>query len=378
MNPVITDPKFIASADIHLGHKLYNFPELEDDMVENFSRICSMGISNHVDYVVIAGDLFEDNNPRPDIVAQVLKQAERLQRHGIGLLGIAGDHDEPVNNSSWCRVGGVQPVTTCPAFIGLDYYDYSLSPWWDKMVAECKKPELVKWMFLHGQVPSIFKFTQDKKKLDFTMLMVLETFPNLQGVLLGDIHAPLQGSMLTKEREIPVWYCGSPSVNDSSELKNDKRVLHYDGKELKSIPFHQRRRYVTIPFMDADAEAFDSSKYIEEYKKDEFKPVFIIDTNQPTMTSHGHKLHGLYDIGLIRRIDNSVNKKKKIEEATEQAISIRSEMGSGSRTVEVLKTLCTETGVGGIGYNLTLSLLTGSDPTLTLDKFKTEVLTNER
>lgn len=371
---------FIATADVHLGHKLYNFPELEKDFSDNFARICSVAITHQVDYLVVAGDLFDDNNPRPDIVAWVRLQSDRLKKEGIELVGLAGDHDMPINNASWCRVAGVKPVNEEDEFLGLDYYDYSRADWWKSLLEAGTHIDRtgcfggVRWIFLHGQVPSLFRFVEAKKQLDFGPVPLLETFPNLQGVILGDIHTPLDGHLLCKDREVYIGYCGSPSVNDASEIAHEKQLIHVnrDGV-LAKIPFHQERAFVKIPFQDAAAEAFSIEPYHQLYANAAYKPVFVVETDKVSMQNYGAKLRPLYDLGLVRRSDKSV--KKKEDESTEQ-VNIRSELATESKMVDVLQKLCEEHDVGNEGYSLALSLLADNvDPTLLLDNFKLKKLT---
>ncbi|NBQ67390.1 MAG: hypothetical protein EBU46_00620, partial [Nitrosomonadaceae bacterium] len=304
---------FIATADVHLGHKLYNFPELEKDFNDNFARICSVAITHQVNYLVVVGDLFDDNNPRPDTISWVRQQSDRLKKENIELVGLAGDHDMPVNNATWCRVAGVKSVNEVDEFLGLDYYDYSRADWWEKLLHTGEERHSlhkdVRWLFLHGQVPSLFRFVEDKKKLDFGPVPLLETFPNLQGVILGDIHTPLDGQLLCKEREVYIGYCGSPSVNDASEIAHEKQLLHITSSgEVKKIPFHQERAFVKIPFQGPAAESFTIEPYVQLYSKANYKPVFVVETDKVSMQSHGNKLRPLYDLGLVRRSDRGCKK----------------------------------------------------------------------
>lgn len=371
---------FIATADVHLGHKLYNFPELERDFNDNFARICSVAITHQVDYLVVAGDLFDDNNPRPDIVSWVRQQSDRLKKENIELVGLAGDHDEPINNATWCRVAGVKSVNEVEEFLGLDYYDYSREDWWEKLVNQAKSGDphprcaVIRWIFLHGQVPSLFRFVEAKKKLDFGEVPLLETFPNLQGVILGDIHTPLDGHLLCKDREIYIGYCGSPSINDASEISHEKQLIHVDSNGvLKKIPFHQERAFVKIPFQGAEAESFSIEPYQQLYGKATYKPVFVVETDKVSMQNYGAKLRPLYDLGLVRRSDKGVKKK---DDNTEEQVNIRSELATESKMVDVLQKLCEEHDVGNEGYSLALSLLADNvDSTLLLDNFKLKKLT---
>src|SRR4051812_34108677 len=110
----MTGVPFIAVADIHLEHKLYNMVELEQDIRDDFVRVCSTAISKEVSYLVVVGDLYNNNQPRPDTIAFVRGQVDRLKEHGIEVVGIAGDHDKPINGETWCNVSGVKPLNIVP------------------------------------------------------------------------------------------------------------------------------------------------------------------------------------------------------------------------------------------------------------------------
>jgi len=182
-------PSFIAVADVHLGSKLYNIPELEQDMREVFSSVCSTAISSKVQYLVIVGDLYDDNNPDPSLIAFVKSEVARLRANNIKVVGVAGDHDKPVNGSTWSQISDIEHVTSVPQFYGFDYFDYSsevnMLP--TRLGSHHNKTQ-VEWIFLHGHVPSLFPFSEDKKKLDFTSFEVFDIFPNLKGIVCGDIH----------------------------------------------------------------------------------------------------------------------------------------------------------------------------------------------
>ena len=119
---------FIAIADVHLGAKLYNIPELGQDLKEDFSRLINLAISKKVDYLFIAGDLFDTNKPTPDLIDFVSNEVRKAGTNGCIVAGIAGDHDKPVNSASWIHLSKVIPINRLgdPSFLGFDYCDNSM------------------------------------------------------------------------------------------------------------------------------------------------------------------------------------------------------------------------------------------------------------
>ena len=101
---------FIALADIHIGWKLFNLPELAQDIKENFVKALDIALAKKVNYVFIVGDLFDINKPSPDMIEFVAEQVKRMAANGIVVAGIAGDHDKPVNGATWVHLTGILPI----------------------------------------------------------------------------------------------------------------------------------------------------------------------------------------------------------------------------------------------------------------------------
>ncbi|WP_176371337.1 metallophosphoesterase family protein [Litchfieldia alkalitelluris] len=93
--------RFIHCADIHLGRSIRSHMDMPDDFVEavqqatylSFQRIIDKAIELNVDFVLVCGDLFD--NEHRSLRAQwfVKKQAVRLAERNIPLYLIHGNHD---------------------------------------------------------------------------------------------------------------------------------------------------------------------------------------------------------------------------------------------------------------------------------------------
>lgn len=57
-----------------------------------------------VDMVIIAGDLFETHKPEPALVEEVVAQLDRLERAGVAVVTVPGNHDEITYADSVYRV----------------------------------------------------------------------------------------------------------------------------------------------------------------------------------------------------------------------------------------------------------------------------------
>ncbi|NEQ46396.1 MAG: DNA repair exonuclease [Leptolyngbya sp. SIOISBB] len=98
--------RFLHLADIHLGFDRYNSPERTKDFFFALSDVIQKyAISAQVDFVVIAGDLFEHRVIQPAILNQAQLCFQQLQTADIPVLAIEGNHDNtPYGTStSWLK-----------------------------------------------------------------------------------------------------------------------------------------------------------------------------------------------------------------------------------------------------------------------------------
>lgn len=361
--------KFIAISDIHLGWKLFNLPELAEDLKDNFVRVCDLAIQLQVNYLFVVGDLFDTNRPSPDLVAFVRNQVKRLRNKNICIAGIAGDHDKPVNGTAWYQLTGITPINELDEeeFIGFDYTDNSA----DNIQKLVNLPDKTKvnWVFLHGQVPELFPFCEDKKKLDIKSLDSIKTFPNLKGFILGDIHNASSGNIEDPAMQRPnqwIGYCGSLGIIKTDEIDNKEGVLYFDGDELQRLPFKLDRQFIRLNL----GESLEPINWVEKYAKfytdnPGKKPVFLVEyaRDQKQLLPN---IDRLYEVGIVK-----VSMTRVIAKSTEkETINIRSELKTNDRIESTLKECAQEQEV----FDLVLKMLNTEDPKMILDEFKKETL----
>jgi len=93
--------KFIHTADIHLGRPLsyggspsHDLIEIFDKAGENaFLKLVEEAIKNEVDFIVIAGDLYDREARSVKSSRFFLEQTQRLKEAGIKVYIISGNHD---------------------------------------------------------------------------------------------------------------------------------------------------------------------------------------------------------------------------------------------------------------------------------------------
>lgn len=97
--------KFIHAADIHLDSPLLNLEHYEDAPLEElrvatreaFDNLIRLAIEEQVAFVLIAGDLYDKDSPDFNTPRHVRERFRELERHGIQVYIIQGNHDaEPI------------------------------------------------------------------------------------------------------------------------------------------------------------------------------------------------------------------------------------------------------------------------------------------
>ncbi len=101
--------KFIHIADLHLGKRQYNLSERYNDYFRAFKWILKFAFNEEVDFLLIAGDIFDHKNIGPSVLSELFhiirnfkdKCFKKLNRN-IPLICIEGNHDNPVySEHSW-------------------------------------------------------------------------------------------------------------------------------------------------------------------------------------------------------------------------------------------------------------------------------------
>ncbi|MFZ3048554.1 MAG: DNA repair exonuclease, partial [Desulfatirhabdiaceae bacterium] len=94
-------PKFIHAADIHLDSpllKLEYYDGAPVDAIRNATRkalenLVNLAIAESVDFMLIAGDLYDSDWKDYNTGLFFVSQMARLREHGVRVLIIAGNHD---------------------------------------------------------------------------------------------------------------------------------------------------------------------------------------------------------------------------------------------------------------------------------------------
>lgn len=98
----MTSIKFAHIADCHLGS--WRDPKLRDLNTQNFCDVIDSICKEKVEFVIIAGDLFNTAIPSIDILKIATEKLKQLTDAGIRVYGIAGSHDYSAAGKSMLEV----------------------------------------------------------------------------------------------------------------------------------------------------------------------------------------------------------------------------------------------------------------------------------
>ncbi len=84
---------FSHISDMHLGQTQYGSPEREDDMYDAFRQAIDISIKDHVEFVILAGDLFDKPKPEGRAIVTLGNELLRLREAGIPAYFVLGEHD---------------------------------------------------------------------------------------------------------------------------------------------------------------------------------------------------------------------------------------------------------------------------------------------
>lgn len=99
---------FIHAADLHLGSPLKGIGEKDPFLADTlrravacaFDRMIDRAIDHEVDFVLIAGDIFDSEEPSYADMMRFVDGMERLRRAGIPVFAVTGNHER---SSAWQR-----------------------------------------------------------------------------------------------------------------------------------------------------------------------------------------------------------------------------------------------------------------------------------
>mgnify|MGYP001611354301 FL=1 len=94
--------KFAHMADCHLDG--WRQPELNALNIQSFQQAVTICIKERVEFILIAGDLFDSAYPSIDSLKEAFKEFRRLKEANIPVFIISGSHDYSVSGKTFLDV----------------------------------------------------------------------------------------------------------------------------------------------------------------------------------------------------------------------------------------------------------------------------------
>jgi exonuclease SbcD len=123
--------RIFISADWHLGKRLHQ-EDLSEDMELFFAFLLEKIREEETDYLLIAGDIFDQHNPAHEATRQYYRFLSNLNATGCKAIIIAGNHDSPSFLDTPSSLLSNFGVTVVAQFPGLDKINQIFIPVEDK------------------------------------------------------------------------------------------------------------------------------------------------------------------------------------------------------------------------------------------------------
>jgi len=85
--------RFSHISDTHLGFSQYGTDERENDFYNSFNQMIDISIKDHVDFVILSGDLFHVPHPSGNALLHMANALKKLKHNEIKSFFILGEHD---------------------------------------------------------------------------------------------------------------------------------------------------------------------------------------------------------------------------------------------------------------------------------------------
>lgn len=223
---------FSHISDTHLGFVQYHSEEREDDVYQAFDEAIDTSIKDHVDFVILAGDIFHVPNPSGKAIVVLANALKRLKKNNIDSFFILGDHDisriraTPVpwvyHNLEFSKyIGNGKPFVYKDVLIaGFDKRRKSEIESFEndfaQVDAEAKKHQGHKILVLHQGIAEINKFAAELNSTDLPK--------NFTYYAMGHLHD--QDLKRFSHLGGPLAYPGSIELTSSESIKETQKGFY--------------------------------------------------------------------------------------------------------------------------------------------------------
>jgi DNA repair exonuclease SbcCD nuclease subunit len=308
--------RFAHLADTHLGYRQYNLDEREEDFYAAFHEAIDKITAAKCDFVVHAGDLFDEPRPHVRAMVEVRKALDKLHESGIPVLTIPGNHDilmrrgAMIPHAIYRRIEVLTVKKPWREFndifiAGLPYHSKihanALKEELHELATEAKKYEK-KILMLHQGIDKYFPLEYELKFADIPR--------GFDYYALGHVHKriidDLGGSRLVYPGSTEMW-----RIDELSDYeKNGKGffIVDVENFEIERVNLDVR------PFVKAEVDSNLDLEKIKEALKVTKKPVINI-----AVASDVHEYQRIHQ-RLVNELKDALYldiKRKRLEEKEE-------------------------------------------------------------
>ncbi len=254
--------RFLHAADFHLGYQQYASKDRFNDFSRVFFHVVDQALDHHVDFVLLAGDLFHKRKVDPLAMRAAIRGLEDLRDAGIPVLAVEGNHERSYYRDHYTWIDFLDAMgyfrLLDPRF---EEGKAVLEPCGEERGAYVDLPGGVRVYGLRyygastGRVFGMFAEAvkeTDHSDVDFTILMahagVEDQLPHYSGTLKYNALAPLRGHVdylalghIHKPYQLDGWIYnpGSPETCGMDEAAWPERGYYLVEVEPGADPAHR-------------------------------------------------------------------------------------------------------------------------------------------
>lgn len=353
--------RFLHTGDWHIGKKLHGY-DLLPDQKQMIDQILDIAITQKVDALVIAGDLYDRSVPSVE-ACELLNQAfiKINLENKLPILAISGNHDSAVRlrtGMPWYEQTNFHLYTDLKQSftpIEMDDVQFFLLPYFEPITARVYFEE--EKLSLQEAIKKIVEkmkqaFNPNKKQVLVTHFFVAgstrcdsetpievgglngipyELVQDFDYVALGHLHSK---NALNAEN---ARYSGSPLKFSLSEKDDSKGVWILDSKNM--VPeFHQLEPKRDIRVLQASFETLTDPDFYQQQERTSFW--YFQLTNRSVITNMMNQLRAIYpNILGVERVNgrnqsNLLNKVKQRKKSPYQMLTSFFEEITGDELTE--------------------------------------------
>lgn len=268
---------FVHVADLHLGYAQYNLEVRREDFDRTFKEVVDKTIELKPDFMLIAGDIFQQARPSNVTLENAIGGFKRLRDSGIPVLAVDGSHDSAPNMITGTILNPLDSaglIHYLPRHKGAcwrneNYYVYGVPNFRTRrrteeqlpIFLEENKPELDPStfnIFLFHVALDILSVTPPGMEAEASPEMVPEGFNYYAG---GHVHSPSK----TPFKKGLLVYSGCTETVSYEDAKEEKGFFHIEVNEKGNAKLHRikletPRRFIIL---DRDYTGSTPSKITE-------------------------------------------------------------------------------------------------------------------